>query len=324
MQVGFGMAFASVPYLGATIGPISSGNSTYKANLSYSFKTPTPIAFGVSTTDFLSGVNVNLYSVQLSAGSTYRLDASHISASEIWALYDPTSGLTVPSLGPFLLPGVSTDPNQPQTSDYFYFTAPTTGTYYLAAGINSGPIISGPPLVQPEEQYSFVVNLAYSPPGSMTQLSVTLTAPSQTSQGQTILINGTVTNIGSYNANNVVVTITLPGQLTTSQSLSTTLGNLAPGQSGSFKWTLITSGSGTATATIITSSDTAPQNVKTSAVNISPTNQPGSASTAFLSSPTGAALIAGIVAGIVAFATGLVIGKKRKQKTIGIFQPTTN
>jgi hypothetical protein len=324
MQVGFGTAFATTPYVGATIGPIFNGNSTYKSNLSYSFNAPTPVAFGVSKTDFLSGVNVNLYSVQLSAGSTYRLDASHISASEIWAVYDPASGLTVPSQGPFLLPGVSTDPNQPQTSDYFYFTAPATGTYYLAAGINPGPIISGPSLVQPEEQYSFIVTRAYGPPGSSTQLSVTLTAPSQTSQGQTIQINGTVTNIGSYNANNVVVTITLPGQLTTSQSLSTMIGNLAPGQSASFKWTLTTSGSGIATATIITSSDTAPQNVKTSAVTISPTNQPGSASTAFLSSPTGAALIAGIVAGIAAFATGLVIGKKRKQKPTGISQTTTN
>ena len=323
LQVGFGTAFATTPYLGATIGPIFSGNSTYESNLSYSFKAPTPAAFGVSKTDFLSGVNVNLYSVQLSAGSTYRLDASHISASEVWAVYDPTSGLTVPSQGPFLLPGISTDPNQPQTSDYFYFTAPATGTYYLAAGINPGPVISGPSLVQPEEQYSFVVTLSYSPPGSMTQLSVTLSAPSQTSQGQTILINGTVTNTGSYNANNVAVTITLPGQLTTSQSLSTTIGNLAPGQSASFKWTLTTSGSGTATATIITSSDNAPQSVKTSAVNISATNQPGSPSPPFLSSPTGAALITGIVAAIAAFATGLVIGKKRKQKPAGTSQTTT-
>jgi uncharacterized protein DUF11 len=321
MQVGFGTASAITPYLGATIGPIFGGNSTYKATLSYSLKAPTPVAFGVSTTDILSGVNVNLYSVQLSAGSTYRLDGGHISASEIWAVYDPTSGLTVPSLGPFLLPGVSTDPNQGQASDYFYFTAPATGTYYLAAGINPGPVISGPPLVQPEEQYSFLITVAYSPPGSITQLSVTLTAPSQTSQGQTIVINGTVTNTGLYNANNVVVTITLPGQLTTSQSLSTTIGNLAPGQSASFTWTLATSGSGTATATIITSSDNAPQNVKTSAVSISATI---SSSPPFLSSTTGAALIAGIVAGIVAFAIGLVIGKKRKPKSTVISQATAN
>jgi hypothetical protein len=311
IQVGFGTASTTTPYIGATIGPIFGGNSTYKSTLSYSFKAPTPVVFGVSTTDFLSGVNVNMYSLQLSAGSTYRLDAGHISASEIWAVYNPTSGLTVPSQGSFLLPGVSTDPNQSQTSDYFSFTAPTTGTYYLAAGINPGPIVSGPPLVQPEEQYSFIVTLAYSPPGSMTQLSVTLTAPSQTSSGQTIQINGTVTNTGSYNANNVVVTITLPGELTTSQSLSTTIGNLAPGQSASFRWTLTTAGTGTATATIIASSDNAPQNVKTSAVSISAAISP---SPPFLSSTTGAALIAGIVAGIVAFAAGLVIGKKRKPK----------
>jgi hypothetical protein len=321
MQVGFGTALSTTPYFGATIGPIFGGNSTYKSTLSYSFKPPTPVAFGVSTTDFLSGVNVNLYSVQFLAGSTYRLDASHISASEIWAIYDRTSGSTVPSLGPFLIPGVSTDPNQGQASDYFYFTAPATGTYYLAAGINPGPVMSGPPLVQPEEQYSFIITVAYSPPGSMTQLSVTLTTPSQTSQGQTIVINGTVTNTGLYNANNVVVTITLPGQLTTSQSLSTTIGNLAPGQSASFTWTLTTSGSGTATATIITSSDNAPQNVKTSAVNISATISP---SPPFLSSTTGAALIGGTVAGIAAFAIGLVIGKKRKPKSAIISQATAN
>lgn len=318
VQIGYGTVATATPFMGATIGSIFYGNSTIRATLSYTLKSPTSVAVGVPTNDFLSGLNVNLYSISLSAGTTYRLDDTHNSAGETWALFDPSSGLTVPTLGPFLVAGVSTDPNQAQASDYFYFTAPATGTYYLAAGINPGPLVAGPnPAGTPEEHYTFTVTAISSSSTSTTQLTVTLSAPSQATAGQTIKINGTVTNTGANNANNVIVTITLPGELSTTQSLSATIGTLAPNQSASFSWTLTTSGSGTVTATVITSSDDAPQNVKTSSVNISSTSQPGSTSTPFLSTSAGAALITGVLAAVVAAALGFFLGKRRKQLPTG-------
>lgn len=313
LQLGYGTVFAVTPYVGATIGPLSYGNSTIKSTLSYTFKPPTTITTSVPTKDFLSGLNVNLYAIPLIAGTTYRLDDTHTSADETWALYDPATGLTVPTQGPFLAPGVSTDPNQQLTSDYLYFTPPASGTYYLVAGINPGPLISGPnPAGLPEEHYTFSVTVSSSPPGAATQLSVTLSTPPQATAGQTIKINGTVTNTGSNNASNVIVTITLPGQLSTTQSLSTTIGTLTPNQSASFTWTLTASGSGTVTATVVTSSDNAPQNVKTSSISISGT-QPGQSGTSIFSSPIDVALIAGVLAAIVALALGFMIGKRRKQ-----------
>ena len=227
----------------------------------------------------------------------------------------------MPTQGPFLAPGVSTDPNQPLTSDYIYFTAPATGTYYLAAGINPGPLIAGPnPAGLPEEHYTFTVTVASTPPGSTTQLTVTISAPSQATAGQTIKINGTVTNTGSYNANNVAVNIVLPSGLSTSQSLFTTIGTLTPGQSAVFAWNLTVSGSGTVSAGLITSSDNAPQTVKTSTLNISPANQQGPSTTPFFGSTTGVALLTGVLAAIGGLAAGVAVGRKRRPHQVGIGQ----
>ncbi|HZY46406.1 MAG TPA: CARDB domain-containing protein [Candidatus Bathyarchaeia archaeon] len=314
IQLGYGTVLPATPYLGAALGPLFYGNSTIKATLSYNLRAPTNIVTGVQTSDFLSGLNVNLYTISLTAGTTYRLDDTHTSASETWELFDPTTGLTVPTQGPFLAPGVSTDPNQAQTADYLYFTAPATATYYLAAGINPGPLISGPnPAGFPEEHYTFTVSAISSSPSSTTQLSVTLSSPPTATAGQTIKIKGTVTNAGSNNANNVVVSITLPGELSTTQSLSTAIGTLTPGQSALFSWTLTTSGSGTVTAAVVTSSDNAAQNVKTSSVNISAAGS----SASFISSPTNAALITGVLAAVIAVSLGFVVGRRKKQLPTG-------
>lgn len=117
-------------------------------------------------------------------------------------------------------------------------TASSTYTYQVGARDGAG-----------NEALSNVAT-ATTPAPPPAALSVTVSAPSGTEEGETFRVTATISNLGSAAASSVQVTVTLPPGFSTSDPTTVVLASIAPGSSTTVTWEVRAGAPGSYTLTV--------------------------------------------------------------------------